>query len=689
MIDQIHLAWVNDPATTLTVVWRTSSVTVADSIVEYRPVGATAWQRATGALRPSGTAGTLREVTLTSLNPATAYEYRVLGDNSLWSNIFQTRTTPARGAADFTAIYFADTGLIGRTDGLARGTQQVIQEIDALNPLLVLGGGDYAYYDTDKRFGTLEATIDEWFNQWQPVLSSSPIMPTYGNHEVVLGEGFTPWANRFPTPNGLDDRRNYSFDVGDVHFVSILSVAEKSGLSRAQLSWIEQDIVAAKQRGQRWIIPYMHAGPFGDGRNHPSNLGVRAQLGPLFERLDVDLVIYSHDQAYERTYPLINVPSSNTPTSSSLTNYTKADGVIYVKTSPAGKLSNKNGGFSPFSTPTPPAYMAFRDNTRHHFSQLSVSAQGSIRLDTYGLIGDGSAPVIMDSFQITDGLNLLTVLIADAAATEGSGFLVFDVTLSSASLAAIILNLAAVDSTAKGGLRSDFGVDLAGNPIDYANQEFEVSSDGGTTWQAANLGTQVTFAAGQTRLKVRLAVNDDRAIEGSQAETLRLQVSQVVAGQVDNFSDTGLGSIVDNDVDRYRVEAELITDKTVYRTENISVASGGKVLGLRSSAINEVGRATFSFTGNDGFYDVMVGSFDENDGLARFEMMRNGSNIGSITLDQQLGSGSANAQTRVSRTIASAIEIRRGDVFSISGFENGSEHARLDFIDFVVNPLGV
>jgi hypothetical protein len=544
--DQIHLAWVNDPATTLTVVWRTYS-TSTPSTVEYRAVGETFWKTATGVLRPSGTTGTLHEVTLTSLKSSTEYEYRVRGDNSIWSDVYQTKTAPSLGPADFSAIYFADTGLIGRADGLSDGTQQIINEIDKLDPLLLLGGGDYAYYNTDKRFGTLENTIDEWFNQWQPVLTESPIMPTYGNHEIRLQEKFQNWANRFPTPDGFDKRRNYSFDVGDVHFVSILSQEEQKGLSTGQLNWIEQDILAAQARGQRWIIPYMHAGPFGDGKNHPSNIAVRAQLGPLFEKLDVDLVIYSHDQAYERTYPLINVPSTNSRTSSSLTDYTKEDGVIYVKTSPAGKRSNKNNGFSQFSTSTIPNFMAVRDNTQHHFSRLIVSDEGSIRLDTYGVLGNGAPPVIIDSFQITDS-DSIAVSISDATATEGANdFLVFDLNLSKTSSEAITLNLSAIDGSAKGGLLADFGNDLTGDPIDYANQEFEFSTDGGSSWQAAVAGTQVTFAAGQTQMKVRLAVNDDQVDESETAETMVLKVANVISGQAVRTTDTGTGSIIDND----------------------------------------------------------------------------------------------------------------------------------------------
>jgi hypothetical protein len=105
-------------------------------------------------------------------------------------------------------------------------------------------------------------------------------------------------------------------------------------------------------------------------------------------------------------------------------------------------------------------------------------------------------------------------------------------------------------------------------------------------------------------------------------------------------------------------------------------------------ASNEIGSATFNFTGVDGLYDILVGTFDEADGLARFEMTQNNKNIGSIILDQQLGSDSAIVQTFVTPAIATSIEIKSGDTFKITGYENGKEHARLDYIDFVpVNPL--
>jgi hypothetical protein len=396
--DQVHLAWVEEPSTSLTVVWRTWQV-ATPHVVEYREAGESAWRTALGAARPSGTTGTLHEVTLDGLTPSTTYEYRVRGDGSAWSDVFSARTAPPPGPADFDAVYVADTGLIGRADGLATGTQQVIDEIDALDPDLVLLGGDYAYYNTDQRYGTLDNSIDAWFNQMQPIGSGAPMMVAYGNHETLLSERFEDWAPRFATPEGWDDRRAYSFDVGDVHFVSIFAVSDISGLSSGQLQWIEDDIVAAKLAGARWVVPFFHVSPFAEGSSHPSNLQLRAQLGPLFERLGVKLAIASHDQAYERSYPLVGVPSNMTRTSTSKRCYTTGDGVTWVKVSPGGKLSNKNGNFSQFATTTPPFWTADRDNTAHHYARLRVSASGSLKLETFGVLGDGGAPVLVDSFE--------------------------------------------------------------------------------------------------------------------------------------------------------------------------------------------------------------------------------------------------------------------------------------------------
>ena len=410
--EQIYLAWIDDAATTLTVAWRLAAG-VSATEVQYRAVGETKWTADHSILRPSGTTGgELYEANLRGLSPATEYEFRVRLDNGSWSQIYDAWTAPGAAQGDFDVVFFADTGLIGRLDGLATGTAQVRDEIAALDPTLLLGGGDYAYFDTDKRFGDLNATIDAWFDQWALPLSQAPFMTTYGNHEVLHGEGFDDWHDRFPQPDesGLQGGRFYSFDVANAHFVSILLPLEDTGLTQAQLDWIEADILAAQAAGTEWVVPFMHASPYSDGSNHPNALAARDQLAPLFESLEIDLVLTTHDQSYERTWPLINgssvvSPSTNVATTNDPNTYfTASDGVIWMKVSPGGKLSNISSGFSPWMTEPAPDYTAVRDNTLHHYAHLSFDDIGTLSVEVFGVIGDGSDPVVVDSFQFIQGM---------------------------------------------------------------------------------------------------------------------------------------------------------------------------------------------------------------------------------------------------------------------------------------------
>lgn len=394
--DQIHFAWVDSPATTLTVVWRTMDPSVP-SLLEYRPAGSAKWIPAKGGPRVSGAAGQLHEATLRGLKPATKYEVRLKGPGDTWSEVASARTAPA-GPAAFDIIFLADTGMIGRADGLTTGTKQVIEEIAKLDAHFILLGGDYAYYNTDKRFGTLDQTIDAWFDQVKAIAHKAVMMPTYGNHEIYLKEAYLPWADRFPTPEGYDNRRFYSFDAGGIHFVSILAADSEAGaIPASAMHWIERDMAKARKSGVQWILPFLHVAPFSDGSNHPSNLDIRRQLGPLFEKMDVKIALTCHDQSYERTYPLRGVPDTIKPTSTGKECYTAKDGVTWLKVGPGGKMSNINGKFAQFKTNPPPSYTAFRDNTAHHFARLRVSP-GTIKVEIFGVHGDGRPPVVQDSF---------------------------------------------------------------------------------------------------------------------------------------------------------------------------------------------------------------------------------------------------------------------------------------------------
>lgn len=398
--DQIHLAWTRDPATSMTVVWRTQDANVP-SVLEFRKQGEKSWRKAKGGPRPSGTQGRLHEVLIEKLEPGARYEYRVAGPSGRWSPVYSFRTAPLPGEP-FEAVFVADTGLDGRADGLSTGTREVIEEIARLDPTVILWGGDAAYFDTDKRFGTLDHTIDYWFNMVMPFAAKAPVMPTYGNHEIFLQEGYLFWADRFPTPDGFDNRRYYSFDVADAHFVSILGAdSERGGLPATALAWIDADLAKARRMGKKWLVPYLHVPLFSDGSNHPSNPDYRRQLAPIFEKHGVRIVLTGHDQSYERTYPLRGLPEKIEITSRSGDCYEKTDGTVYLKVGPGGKESNINRGFSRFRTNPPPPHTAFRDNTAHHFARLFFGPD-EVRVEVVA-VRRGRASEVQDRFRYTLG----------------------------------------------------------------------------------------------------------------------------------------------------------------------------------------------------------------------------------------------------------------------------------------------
>lgn len=399
---QFHTGWRQDPSQSLTLAWLLDTAPASPQ-VRYRRQGTSSWLTAPASTVKSTSEGQLMEATLTGLSANTRYDLKAGLSDGVFSRQYSAATAPASGPQDFDVVFVADTGLIGRLDGLTTGTEQTILEVAGLDPTVVLLGGDYAYFDTDKRYVTLERTIGAWFTQMLPVTERTPMMPTYGNHEVVLGEGFDTWVSHFPTPDGWNARRMYSFDIADAHFISVHGYQESYRLPASGLAWLEADLSAARASGQRWLIPFFHAAPFSDGTNHTSALGLREQLGPLFETYGVQVVLTAHDQSFERTFPLTDVPATNTPTSTSLTCYDMNDGVTWLKVSPGGKLSNISGDFSPWRSAQPPAWTAARDNTHHHFASLQFRASGDLTVSTLSLDGDGVPPTIQDQFRYTTG----------------------------------------------------------------------------------------------------------------------------------------------------------------------------------------------------------------------------------------------------------------------------------------------
>jgi hypothetical protein len=391
--DFVYLSWGNDPTSTLVVNWQ-NSTPVEDPQVHYRTAGSDRWQQSAAQETATPGNGHLCRATLSGLTPATTYEYRV-GEGET----YHVDTAPA-GSADYDFVFFCDTGLIGRLDKLTTGTAAVRDAIRNVDPLFLLGGGDYAYGNKDGRYTVMAEAGDEWFRQWQSVLPYYPFYPQYGNHEIMLVETFEDWGPRFFVPNSQADGRYYSFDVGDVHYTSVFVPDYRMLPDQAQLGWLDQDLAKARAAGTRWLIVFLHSAIYGCGISHPSKPQLTNLLVPYFDKYQVDLVLSGHDQSYERTFALRHEGETPVVTQDSLESYIQGNGVIYAKISPSGKQSEISKDFSKFQQPQQ-EFMARRDDTAHHYSVINVRAKGELEVATYSIAPHGTESKLFDRFTIT------------------------------------------------------------------------------------------------------------------------------------------------------------------------------------------------------------------------------------------------------------------------------------------------
>ena len=330
--------------------------------------------------------------------PGRRYEYRLSSDAKAvkpWSDIYTFTTAPADGSG-YRFGFIADTGLIGRSDGLVTGTSQIISELKQDSPLFILGGGDYAYAFRDGRFSEPGGAADAFFSQMQPLFTDIPFIAQFGNHELRLREGLKHWLPRLANPPGFRDT-SYSFDVGDVHFTGLLADGYNE-LDEKLLAWLDNDLASARDKGTQWLIVFQHEPVYGHGTSHAARPEAVDLLAPIFVKHKVDLLLTAHDQSYERTYPLAGDPGAPTIANDGTSEYQQGEGVIYAKISPSGKMSERSFGFSRLPDQLPP-FIAISNDTAHHYALVDIDQTG-LTYTAFSIAGDGSAKALLDSFHI-------------------------------------------------------------------------------------------------------------------------------------------------------------------------------------------------------------------------------------------------------------------------------------------------
>lgn len=326
--EAVVLSWVENPKTTQTITWQTTTrektpmvafceANTPDALISSVQMASAA----ESAFHNEAGDRYVYSITLRNLKPGTRYVYRI-GDGKEWTADGSFRTE-AEGNDSCKFLLFGDS----------QSTDYQVWQMTLQNAYkqnrdadFFINAGDLV--DNGQSIKEWKA----WFSSGQDLLKKLPFVPVVGNHETYTPEGKFSlpvyFTAQFTLPeNGPDllKEQVYSFDYGNVHFAVLDS---QFGEERAfvpdslelQKRWLEKDLAETKQP---WKIVILHRAPYHNrmGENEPDRT---AALAPVFEAGGVDVVFTAHDHVCART-PLMKggVPDEKS-------------GVIYMTTGRSG-----------------------------------------------------------------------------------------------------------------------------------------------------------------------------------------------------------------------------------------------------------------------------------------------------------------------------------------------------------------
>jgi uncharacterized protein (TIGR03437 family) len=293
---------------------------------------------------------------LTGLRPGRDYFYRVRVDGEILKEGTRFRTA---GPDPFTFLVFGDSGT---------GGQNQLRLADLMtageDPALVLHTGDVSQYEST--FAQLDSTF---FGVYTAMLGRIPFYPTPGNHDYYT-ERAVPYLEAFSPPDSgtpaRDAGRYYSFDWGNVHFVSLDSnLLGTPDATARMLEWLDGDL---GRQNRFWKIAYFHHPPYPASRhvNDPLCGLARLRFAPVLERYGVHLVLSGHEHTYQRSLPLRDgVPVE------------PGSGTVYITTGGGG------GDLHPVGS----SPLLAVGKSEHHYLRCEVRDSG-LRITSIGIGGN-------------------------------------------------------------------------------------------------------------------------------------------------------------------------------------------------------------------------------------------------------------------------------------------------------------
>jgi len=270
-------------------------------------------------------------VKLSNLSPSTTYYYSVGNNTTSFTSPsarFRFKTNPIPGSEVPTRVWAIGDFGKGNAEQVAV-KNSYMQYDDSSNTNVWIWLGDNVYDDgTDEEYQTKLFEL----NGFSDVFNWLPFWPSPGNHDyntvweesaflgipysnIALEDHQGPYYDLVHVPTEAeaggfpsDLELFYSFDYGDVHFLSLNSevfdfAQTFEGIEQMK-QWIEQDLI---QNTRSFTIAYFHQPPYSKGSHDSDDAfelvmkAMRERVVPLLESYDIDLVICGHSHVFERS----------------------------------------------------------------------------------------------------------------------------------------------------------------------------------------------------------------------------------------------------------------------------------------------------------------------------------------------------------------------------------------------------
>ena len=303
--DVVYLTWKSDPATTMTIMWHTTTGRNSQTI-SYKRIDETNWKKAWGTKERFCRSNIdIHLLELKNLDEDTEYVFR-LDDGELHK--FRTLPNglkrPIHAAIGGDAFFYKNL------------YEKMNAEVASKDPDFVILAGDIAYTEGIRRaLRTHYWKIDRWeefFRIWSRQMVTKegrmiPIVPVIGNHDVCQGfdnpkKTDVMFYQVFAFPlHGIPFR---TLSIGSDLSFFLLDTAHTFPIAGAQTEWLGQALEANKDATYKIPVYHLPGYPSESYFHAAGSKDIRKFWVPLFQKYGVKISMEHDNHTFKRTFPI-------------------------------------------------------------------------------------------------------------------------------------------------------------------------------------------------------------------------------------------------------------------------------------------------------------------------------------------------------------------------------------------------